>query len=994
MASKHSDWSLKNKLLAALLGAGLLPLIIGGLIVNQQASEALETAAFNQLEAIREVKSREIEEYFQSIHDQLVTLSENPTTILAMETLKNSFHNQSNGLDYLSEAEFENIRSRLKNFYTGQFGGEYQKQNDKTVNASALMPTEANEIYRQYRYIVENEHPLGEKDALDHAPLNGDSYDRAHQEYHPVFRSFLKKFGYYDIFLVDAKTGHIVYSVFKELDYGTSLQSGAYKNTNVARAFRRAVESGNKDAVFLEDFERYTPSYDSPASFIASPIYNRQDLAGVLIFQLPVNRLNRVMEDHAGLGETGETFLVGTDRLMRSQSRFHEENTIGFLEVDTVAVEQALAGETNHQIITDYRGIEALSSYTPIDVEGLHWGLIAEIDKSEAFAAEVELHTTLAIVAVVAILAVLVITFLLLRNTQKQLGGDPSEIQQIAEAIANNNLEMELKAPDQATGVYASMSLMRDNLRESIERDRHIAAESSRIKQALDNSSTNVMVADTDNNIIYVNSALIKMFSGIETEIRQDLPSFSIDNIIGQNIDQFHKNPAHQINLLKTLSTTHEASFVVGGRSMAFSANPIIDDNNQRLGTVVEWADRTLEVAIEEDVAQLIHAAQNGDLSQRIEMSNKTGFFRTLSEGMNQLLETTSQVFEDIAVVMGALSDGDLKHKMTGEHSGTFQQVQGNVNSTIESLREIVTSIRSSTDLITTGSDEISTGNNSLSARTEQQAASLEETASAMEELTSTVRQNADNAQQANQLADNARQTAQSGGEVVANAVKAMDEINSASSKIAEIIGVIDDIAFQTNLLALNASVEAARAGDQGRGFAVVATEVRNLAQRSATAAKEIKELIQDSVNKVGAGAELVGESGTALEEIVTSVIKVGDIIAEIATASQEQATGIDQINKTVASLDDLTQQNAALAEETSAASVSMNQHAREMVSLVDFFKLEAMAMQPKAQPPTPASPPKQASAPAPAASASSEPAKPKKAAAKQETNDDDWEEF
>ena len=392
---------------------------------------------------------------------------------------------------------------------------------------------------------------------------------------------------------------------------------------------------------------------------------------------------------------------------------------------------------------------------------------------------------------------------------------------------------------------------------------------------------------------------------------------------------------------------------------MSIIANPIIGEDSQRLGTVVEWLDRTVGVAVEVDVEQLIEAAQSGDLSRRMDVSDKTGFFKTLSEGMNQLLETTAQVFSDIDIVMGALSDGDLKHKMTGEHSGTFEDVQSNVNSTIESLRDIVTNILSSTDLITTGSDEIATGNNSLSNRTEQQA---------------------------NQLADNARTTAQSGGEVVANAVIATDEINSASNKISEIIGVIDEIAFQTNLLALNASVETARAGDQGRGFAVVATEVRNLAQRSATAAKEIKELIQDSVKKVGAGTELVSESGTALEEIVTSVVKVGDIVAEIATASQEQATGIDQINKTVTNLDDLTQQNAALAEETSAASVSMKQHANEMVTLVEFFKLEVQAKSSVTAPKVKSQPAK------PEPTAAAKPSKPKIAVVN--PNDDEWEEF
>ncbi len=940
MATKQSNWTLKKKLIFAFLSAGLLPLIVGGIIANQQASTALETAAFNQLESIREIKRRNIENYFRSIHDQVLTLSENPNTVVAMNTLKMGFHNDT-GLKELEQGAFENVRNDLKSYYESQYGAEYQNQNGKAINTTALIPYEDIEIYRQFRYIAENPNPLGEKHKLDHAPLKGEQYDRVHRKYHPAFRSFLEKFGYYDIFLIDPDTGHIVYSVFKELDYGTSLLTGPYKDTNFSRAFRRARDAGNKDAVILEDFEPYSPSYEAAASFISSPIYDESRLVGVLIFQMPVGRINEIMTNNAGLGETGETYLLGGDRLMRSQSRFIEENTIGKFKIDTVAVDEVLAGKTGQQTVTDYRGAEVLSSYTPVSVEGLKWGLIAEIDKKEAFAANIELQITLIVVTIVSILVVLAISFLLVRNVLRQLGGDPSEIQKIAEAIADNELTMNLKEPSQSSGVYASMSQMRDNLRDSIERDHQLAAESLRIKQALDNSSTNVMVADVDNHIIYVNDALVAMFSEIEDEVREDLPGFNVRELIGSNIDKFHSNPAHQINLLEKLNTTHKAEFVIGGQTMSFAANPIIDDNNQRLGTVVEWVNRTAEVTIQKDIGLLIDAAQNGDLTRRMDLTGKQDFFLTLSQGMNQLFDTTSEVFEQVAQVMSGLSDGNLQRNMEGDHAGTFENVQDNVNSTINSLREIVSNIRSSADLITTGSDEISSGNNSLSSRTEQQAASLEETASAMEELTSTVRQNADNAQQANQLADSARQTAQSGGDVVSNAVNAMGEINNASNKIAEIIGVIDDIAFQTNLLALNASVEAARAGDQGRGFAVVATEVRNLAQRSATAAKEIKDLIQDSVDKVSVGATLVNESGEALKNIVTSVVKVGDIVAEIATASQEQATGIDQVNNTISNLDDLTQQNAALAEETSAASVSMNQRAREMASLIGFFNVD-----------------------------------------------------
>ena len=263
-------------------------------------------------------------------------------------------------------------------------------------------------------------------------------------------------------------------------------------------------------------------------------------------------------------------------------------------------------------------------------------------------------------------------------------------------------------------------------------------------------------------------------------------------------------------------------------------------------------------------------------------------------------------------------------------------------------LTEVIRSIRVGTSEVSTASEQVAQGNANLSQRTQEQASSLEEVASSMEEMTGTVSQNADNAQQANQLAIGAREQADAGGVVVSRAMAAMSEINKSSKKIADIIGVIDEIAFQTNLLALNAAVEAARAGEQGRGFAVVASEVRNLDGRSATAAKEIKALIQDSVAKTQDGTKLVDESGHALSEIVQSVKKVSDIVAEIAAASREQSEGINQVNKALLQMDDMTQQNAALVEQAAAAAEAIDAQSQELEHQVQFFNIFHMENEPK----------------------------------------------
>ncbi|MBK7115102.1 MAG: PAS domain S-box protein [Proteobacteria bacterium] len=416
---------------------------------------------------------------------------------------------------------------------------------------------------------------------------------------------------------------------------------------------------------------------------------------------------------------------------------------------------------------------------------------------------------------------------------------------------------------------------------------------------ALDNATANVMVADNDCNIIYMNRAASTLMAAGESDFRKDLPAFNAAKLVGGNIDAFHRNPAHQRRMLAGLNGTFTSKLKIGGRTMRITANPMSNPAGTRIGTVVEWGDLTQELATETEVQDMVTAVLAGDLGKRIAMAGKSGFHQNLSQG---------------------------------------------INSIADSMVKVVAETQNAAQEISRGADEISQGSMNLSQRTEEQASSLEQTASSMEQMTSTVRQNADNAGQANQLAVAARDQAEKGGAVVARAVTAMGQINESSRKIADIIGVIDEIAFQTNLLALNAAVEAARAGEQGRGFAVVAAEVRSLAGRSATAAKEIKALIQDSVKKVEEGSSLVTQSGGTLEQIVGSVKKVTDIVGEIAAASREQSSGIEQVNKAVMQLDELTQQNAALVEQSSAASQAMAEQARGLNHSMTRFRLERSA--------------------------------------------------
>lgn len=571
---------------------------------------------------------------------------------------------------------------------------------------------------------------------------------------------------------------------------------------------------------------------------------------------------------------------------------------------------------------------------------------------------------------------------------QRALLADASRLPAKAE-ITIGDVEFEVNATFVAgpNGEYMGNMVEWKDLTESNKQLREVA----RLQAAVEGSASNIMMCDADLNITFANPAVVKMLAARQSELRAVWPSLDAHNLVGQCIDQFHRNPAHQRALLSDPSRLPaKAEISVGDVEFEVNATYVEGPDGEYMGNMVEWKDITEEKDAERQIQSLIDDAVEGQLDTRINASGYEGFMKVLGEGINNLMEAVVEPLKEGKRVMVSLAEGDLTQSMQGEFKGEYSELRDAINASVTNLLNMVNDINEASGSISSGASEIATGNTDLSQRTEEQASSLEETASSMEEMTSTVRQNADNARTANTLASTAREQASKGGEVVSNAVSAMSEINQSSKKISDIIGVIDEIAFQTNLLALNAAVEAARAGEQGRGFAVVAGEVRNLAQRSAGAAKEIKSLINDSVEKVDEGSKLVDESGKTLEQIVEAVKKVSDIIAEIAAASQEQSSGIEEVNKAISQMDEMTQQNAALVEEAASASESMEEQAKNMIELMRFFNTgEQQAAAPTRAPAARQQAP-HSSAPAQRAPARRPAAKP----APSTGGDDEWEEF
>ena len=477
-------------------------------------------------------------------------------------------------------------------------------------------------------------------------------------------------------------------------------------------------------------------------------------------------------------------------------------------------------------------------------------------------------------------------------------------------------------------------------------KDDAVSAVRSRI--ALDRVSASIMMADAGGAITYANASLLAMFKAAESDLKAVLPSFDSGGLVGRDLDALHAefqgDEAPPQGALTGLTATHRGTIKAGRRTFQIIASPVAGRHGERLGIVVEWRDLTDELSIEAEIAGIVDSAVRGDFSRRIDLTGKAGFFRLVSEGINRLAGNVSDVAEELASTLESLAQGDLSRRIDRPYEGVFLRLKEDFNNTVEKLSEIVRRINAAAESIATASGEIAEGSLDLSERTEQQASSLEETAASMEELAATVRSNADNAQQVTSVANDARKAAERGGKVAASAVDAMRRIEQSSQKISDIIGVIDEIAFQTNLLALNAAVEAARAGDAGRGFAVVAQEVRNLAQRSAQASKEIKTLILDSGAQVRDGVDLVRSAGATLTDIVSGISRVADLVSEIARATAEQASGLDEVNSAVAQMDEMTQKNASLVEESTAAARSLEEQAGQLRQQMAFFALDRAA--------------------------------------------------
>lgn len=716
--------SMKKQLVYTMLAAGLIPMIVVAVVVELRATHLLGEEANVRLSSELEARKSHLEDYLSHLMQMNSSLAANGLIKDGFLEFRDGFNNLAIEKP-LNDSSSATVSAELSKFYAESLEPVYQKETEttKSLDYGKILPSTLNGQIAQWLYVANNNHPIGKKDLLQRSG-DSSSYSGVHEKYHGFFSDYKKRFELLDIFLVDAKSRSVIYSVFKESDFGANLNDAYLASSGLANAVNKALSKPDAGPVFV-DMKPYAPSYELPSAFIATAVRNGSEVVGVVVTQMTSEKIEALTNFGDAQGETEQTFVVGSDGLLRTQPRLETEDAVLKKKINLESFKRALDGEKG-TAVEELDGRDVHISYAPIDVPQFNWVLMAQIDDAEVHASAMELlYLSLAII-LAATIAIFLLAWRLASQFDRMLGADPEEILEAADAIGSGDLSGKLTDKGRS-GAYAAIVTMRNHL------------------------------ADT-------------------------------------------------------------------------------------LGEAHEIAD-------------------------------------------------------------------DVKR----------------------------------------GSAEMSQGNFGLSERTEHQASELQQTAGAMDDMSSTVRQNAENTKAASELASNTRTRARTGGEISEKAIGAMEELGDSSAKVVDIIGVIDEIAFQTNLLALNAAVEAARAGEQGRGFAVVASEVRQLAGRSAKAAKEIKGLIQDSATKVATGTELVRSSGQELSSIVESVAELSDLVDQISTASTEQSGGIDRIRMSLQQIDQTTQQNSALVEEAAATSEKMSQRAGELSEKIGFFTIKNVAGTPKA---------------------------------------------